>query len=188
MLLALGACDVDERVHRSPRGESTREHWADVRAQDGPEGLWTIPGEPDPTVATAEPVDLGTSVCFGMRVLRVDRRRGPGSSALSPRFYGRDASGRIVPFEAVLRCELRQMNWVAKPRAEGINLILWRGPAIFEPGNDCDWREPVTTVRTLAGARRMTLREHCRHRVAAGSADREVTVELSADYGTLVRL
>lgn len=184
ILLTLGACD--ERAPRTSH-ESEREQEPDANVFGLTQGTWSIPRDPDPTVALSEPVDIGTSVCLGMHVLRVDRRRGPGPTALGPRYYGRDEYGRIVPIDAILRCELRQINWLTKPRAEGTNLVLWRGPTIFEPDSDCEWREPVTSTRTADGARRVSLREHCRHRVGNGPPDRTVTVELSADYGTLVQ-
>ncbi len=183
LFLALVACD--ERPPRSARA-TTREQEPDANVFGAEQGTWVVPRDPDPTVALGEPTDIGSSVCIGMRVLRVERRRGTGTAPLAPRFYGRDEHGRIVPFDAILRCELRQNEWLTKPRAEGTNLILWRGPTIFEPDGDCDWREPVTTSRMPSGARRLTLREHCRHRVGPGPADRTVTVELSPDYSAIV--
>lgn len=185
---ALMGCDNGpERPRRSGHEAVADNPDANVFGFDG--GLWEIPRDPDPTVALAPPVEIGASMCPGTRVLRVDRRRAPAPAngpGLTPRFYGRDEYGRYEPFASVLVCELRIMAWLTKPRPEGMNLILWRGPAIFEPDGDCDWREPAVSTRMPDGARRLTLHEHCRRRVGPGPADRTVTVELLADYSALV--
>jgi hypothetical protein len=103
---------------------------------------------------------------------------------LPPRFVGRDEMGRIWPLADVLACELHTMHWMDRPLDEGTNLILWRGPYIFETDNDCDWREPFHIEREASG-RRVALQEHCRHR--AGGSDRTVVLDVSNDYRITMR-
>jgi hypothetical protein len=122
-----------------------------------------------------------------VRLFRVDRRHAhaPATApALSPRFFGRTEYGQVLSFREVLLCELRIMHWVMKPRDEGAYLIMWRGPSIFEPDSDCDWREPFEWEHVATG-RRLRFHEHCRHRTRPGPTDRMVTIEVAEDYSDL---
>lgn len=185
-LALLVACEPDEPLRRRAGHEHT------VLAFDAgeivPEGGYRPPPEDSPDVVLGQVEDLGASQCPSLRLARVERRHrhegmdaGINLPALRPRLYGRTDTGRFVPLREVLSCELRMMHWVTKPINEGIALILLRGPDIFEPDSDCDWREPVRTERTPRG-RRLYLRERCRRRAVPGPAERTVIVEVSSDY------
>jgi hypothetical protein len=173
------------RSARERTPDENRDASASAIGLDG--GMSTIPRDPEPGVTRRAPVDIASTVCPGMRIVRVDRVRGEADAgeALPPVFFGRDELGQYVTFEAVLRCELRMMNWLQKPRDEGTNLILWRGPQIFRPGLDCTWSTtfPSHTEHLVDGARRISFRERCRR---LGTAyERTVTLELSHDYESL---
>jgi hypothetical protein len=182
------ALACEERPRRSGRSRTAVDEadtGANVFGIDG--GLWSIPPDPEPGVTRRPPVDLQSTVCPGMRVVRVDRVRNVADAGemLAPVFFGRDELGRYVSFEAVLRCELRMMHWLQKPRDEGVNLIVWRGPSIFRHGLDCTWSSsfPAHTELLSDGSRRVTIRERCRRQGA--SYEHNVTLELSHDYETL---
>jgi hypothetical protein len=183
--LALAGCELDEPLLRAGRAEPepTGEFDAGVVT-----GRWRqIPPDPNPAVEMAPPQDLGSTQCPGVRMLRVERRHTGAPAAappLMPRFYGRDERGEIWSLHDVLACELRAQRWVELAHAEGSNLILWRGPSIFEPDSDCDWREPVRT-EAIPGGRRIRLRERCRRRARGGPAERTVVVEVKDDYSAL---
>ena len=90
----------------------------------------------------------------------------------------------MIPYRDVLLCELRGSHWVIKPRDEGTQLILWRGPNFLIPDSDCDWREPYRT-ELFPGGRRIVFREHCRRRPTPGPADRIAIIEVAGDYSTI---
>ncbi len=182
------AIGCEERARRNGHGSADEEDASgNVFGFDG--GVWHIPRDPDPAVTRSAPVDVASSVCPGTRVMRVDRTRGgsgDAGTAIEPLFFGRDEYGRFIPLEAVLRCELRMMNWLVKPRDEGINLMMWRGTTIFRAGQDCTWGWPAHVELNDDGSRRVSMHERCHHRVAGGGgSDRTVTLELSRDYATL---
>lgn len=187
-VVCLAAMACEERPRRGTR-ERVPDEVGDANTNvygiDG--GVWSIPRDPEPGVTRRAPVDISSTVCPGTRVVRVDRVRGDGDAGevLSPVFFGRDELGRYIPFDAVLRCELRMMNWLQKPRDEGVNLILWRGPSIFRAGLDCVWSTsfPAHTEHLADGARRVTFRERCRRQ--GNGSEHNVTLELSHDYESL---
>jgi hypothetical protein len=153
-----------------------------------PDGGFHPPGDPDPSIVTSAPVDMGGTQCPTLRLVRVDRRHvgAPVSApSLRPRFYGLDEHGRYVPLADVLVCELRMMRWVLKPHSEGLALIMLWGPDIFEPDADCDWREPARTERVETG-RLAYVHERCRRNMAGPARERNVTVELLNNYAGIM--
>lgn len=179
-----GACELGDRPRR-PGPRELPEGALDAGAAfEGDGGALPIPRESNPAIEQAAPVEQGSTQCPGVRLWRVDRRHTgapPGGQTLPPRFYGRDEQGRRLSLHDVLACELRMQHWVVKAHPEGTNLILWRGPYIFEPDSECDWREPVRT-EPIPGGRRLYLHERCRRRARPGPAERTVVVEVRSDY------
>ena len=182
-VITLASCDSDERSRRAAH-ESEALLGFDVVQPDS--AATQVPRENNAVVIEGEPIDVGSAACPATRLLRVDRRSASapsGSPALTPRFYGRGEDGRILRIRELLLCELRTVNWLAKGPGEGNVLILWRGPYLFEPEGDCDWREPVHTESIVpGGGRRISFHEHCRRHARPGPSDRIGIVEVNSDY------
>ena len=182
--LAMASCDSDERLRRTAAREAEALLGFDVVQPDS--AVTQIPRDPNPAITESEAIDVGSAACPATRVLRVERRNSAapaGSAALTPRFYGRREDGRILPIRELLLCELRAVNWLAKGNGEGSVLILWRGPYVFEPEGDCDWREPLRTETIVpGGGRRIYFHEHCRRHARPGPSDRAASVEVNLDY------
>ncbi len=182
------ACEFSESRRRraSPAGEG-REALPDAAASGRPE----LPPETVAGVVRSAPVDLGTSQCPGARVLRVDRRMAAGidagTSAPPPLYFGLDQYGRVMPVMELLACELRAMYFTVKGLAEGMNLIMLRGPHIDNPEGDCEWREPWRSERYGVGdgglgGRRVWLHERCRRRAGSPASERTVLIDIPQSY------
>lgn len=183
-------CEPPAHRHRPTSRETAQPMFhedGDVSAaRDG--SVFQIPAESNPGIVQSPPVDLGWSQCPGVRILRIDRHFNTDAAptpSLPPRYYGRDEQGRIWSMKEVLSCELRNQHWITKGHPEGNNLILWRGPWIFHPDGDCEWREPVRT-EIIPGGRRIHLRERCRRRNHPGPVERTVVVDVRDDHRTIV--
>ncbi len=146
-----------------------------------------IPTENNPAIVTQDAGDFLGTQCPGTRLWRVARAWSDGGEQnLGPRYYGRNDLGQVLSLKEVMLCELREMHWVTTPHDEGTNLILWRGPWLFAPDQDCRWRPPMRTQLTPTG-RALIARERCSRTGTNASIDHTVTIEVTADYRDIRR-
>jgi hypothetical protein len=189
-LVLTASCALGDR----PRANRSHQTVVETTDSDGGfvgaiSGAREVPRESNPAIAQSDPVDVGTSQCPGVRLLRVDRRHTgapPSAPPLPPRYYGRDDHGRIWPLRNVLACELQSSHWVQAPLAEATNLVLWRGPYVFKPDEDCDFRDPTRT-EPIEHGRRMFAQERCRpHGHGGPTVEHTIVIDVSDDYSRLV--
>jgi hypothetical protein len=147
-----------------------------------------IPRESNGAIVIRDAGDFLGTQCPGTRLWRITRAYvDGGDQGLAPRYYGRNDLGQVLSVKDVLLCELREMHWVTTPHPEGSNLLLWRGPWIFAPDQDCHWRPPFRTETTPTG-RALIARERCARSANGGSStEHSVTIEVTADYGDIHR-